>query len=610
MAAVIQVAVFEHDRLVYSRDFGVAVELGRQTDSQEELYSSRQLQAGCWRAVIARLDEDNLSRKHLRLEPAGEGYVRATNLSAKVPVRLPEGGELAAAATREFALPTTLLIGAKMVTVSTPGRRDTLLRTLPAAPSLPAQLSMTTTRFPTLEHSDSVEMEALVRWLQTTMGVLQAAANSSDFFQKAAQAVVDIVGLDFGRVLVYEQGAWRQAAVWAAAHLKPDPRWRPSANVLQQVLKEKRTFWEGPDQTRQALPDSLVGVEVVVASPVLDRQGGVIGALYGERRRDGADVGRKLLSKLEAMLVELLAGGVATGLARIEQEKAAVEADVRFGQFFTPELSRQLHLQPDLLQGRDEEVSLLFCDIRAFSRISERLGPGGTVEWLSDVMGVLSDCVLAHRGVLVDYIGDELLAMWGAPEKQPDHARLACLAALDILSILPALNARWAARMGEPLAVGIGVNTGTSRVGNTGSRHKFKYGPLGPAVNLASRVQGATKYLRTPLLITEMTRAQLDGGFATRRLCRVRVVNIARAVDLFELAPADQPTWLEVRQRYEQALRDFEGGNFRDASRVLGHLLADHPDDGPSLVLTARAINGLVAPDLQDFDPVWELPGK
>src|SRR5208282_6133126 len=100
------------------------------------------------------------------------------------------------------------------------------------------------------------------------------------------------------------------------------------------------------------------------------------------------------------------------------------------------------------------EVSLLFCDIRGFSRISERLGPRGTVQWIGDVMGVLSDCVLAHAGVLVDYIGDELVAMWGAPAAQPEHARLACLAAIDMLKAVPGINERWSSTLKESMALG------------------------------------------------------------------------------------------------------------------------------------------------------------
>jgi len=235
------------------------------------------------------------------------------------------------------------------------------------------------------------------------------------------------------------------------------------------------------------------------------------------------------------------------------------------------------------------------------------------------VMGALSECVLARRGVLVDYVGDELMAMWGAPEEQPDHARLACQAALDMLALLPKLNERWQPVLGEPMAVGIGVNTGVARVGNTGSRHKFKYGPLGHMVNLASRVQGATKYLRSRLLLTDSTQARLGPGFATRRLGKVRAVNMDRPVDLYELVAHGSPGWLEVKARYEEALAEFEQGRFRSATRLLGTLMAQHPDDGPTLVLLARAVNAGTAEPAAvdsvwgapaDFDPVWELPGK
>src|SRR5262249_49932542 len=149
-----------------------------------------------------------------------------------------------------------------------------------------------------------------------------------------------------------------------------------------------------------------------------------------------------------------------------------------------------------------------------------------TVEWIRHVMEVLSECVLEHGGVVVNYIGDELMAMWGAPKEQPDHALLACRAALDMLARLPLLNERWHPVLREPMGLGVGVNSGKAGVGDIGSKAKFVYGPLGNTVNLASRVQGATKYLKTPLLITGATRATLGEEFAVRRLCDVKVVNI------------------------------------------------------------------------------------
>jgi adenylate cyclase len=453
-----------------------------------------------------------------------------------------------------------------------------------------------------------MDPEQLVRWLQAAMGVLQGVAGSHEFFPRAARAVVDLVGLDSGRVLLLERGEWRvQAAEHALGPAGPD-NWRPSRQVLARLVAEKRTFWIGP----QGGPDSgqsLIGVDAVVAAPILNAAGEVIGALYGDRRLIPGIGASAPITRVEALLVELLAGGVAAGLACLEQEQAAVRARVQFEQFFTPELTRQLEAEPDLLRGRDSEITVLFCDVRHFSRYAERLGPARTMEWLGDVMGTLSECVLAQRGVLVDYIGDELMAMWGAPADQPDQARLAASAALDMLAQLPALTQRWAAELGGPMEFGIGINTGTARVGNTGTQRKFKYGPLGNTVNLASRVQGATKYLKAPLLVTRETHARLGGSLAARRVCPVRVVNIAEPVDLYELASSNRPGWAALSAGYEESLDRFERREFASAMRALFQLLTDHPDDGPALVLLSRAIAHRDG-DAAAFDPVWELPGK
>jgi adenylate cyclase len=347
-----------------------------------------------------------------------------------------------------------------------------------------------------------------------------------------------------------------------------------------------------------------------VAAPIRVHQGEVIGALYGDRRGDRMSRTKPLLSRAEAMLVELIASGVASGLYRIEQEKAVLESQAKFAQFFTPELSRQLAAHPDLLNGRDCEVTLLFCDIRGFSRISERLGAARTANWIGEFLQALSESVRAQRGVLVDYIGDELIAMWGAPEDQPDHAQLACQAALDMMAALVKLNEHWEPTLGEPLRVGIGINTGIVWVGNTGSKFKFKYGPLGNTVNLASRVEGATRHLKTTMLITGATKARLDDSFECRRLGRIRVVNIAEPVDIYELTTPGQPNYSGLRVGYERALEAFETKDFRTAVRILGNLVNQFPADGPSLLLIARATNALAEENTAEFDPVWKLDKK
>ncbi len=282
-------------------------------------------------------------------------------------------------------------------------------------------------------------------------------------------------------------------------------------------------------------------------------------------------------------------------------------------QFFPPEVVAQLLDRPELLHtGKTREVTVLFCDIRGFSRVSERLQstPGKMVEWVSAVMEAMSQCVLRHQGVLVDFIGDELLAMWGAPQSQLDHAQRACRAALDMLACLPRLSSEWEGLIGEATAVGIGLNSGPVSVGNTGTKRRFKYGPLGNTVNLASRIQGATKYLKAPALLTEATRVQLGDEFALRRLSNLQVVNIKEPVAVYELTPPDQPSWSELKAAYETALTLFERGpaHLQESANILGTLVPRFGLSGPNLFLMSRILGAMQDP--HTWSGVYVLPGK
>jgi adenylate cyclase len=260
------------------------------------------------------------------------------------------------------------------------------------------------------------------------------------------------------------------------------------------------------------------------------------------------------------------------------------------------------------LDGKDAEISALFCDIRGFSRISEKLGPVRTFDWISAVMEDLSECVQRFEGVLVDYIGDELIAMWGAPVDRDDHAKLACHAAVAMISKLEELSKHWIDELGENIHVGVGISSGIARVGNTGSKRKFKYGPLGNTVNLASRVQGATKHLKSSILITGDTVAHLGPEIERRHLARVRVVNIEQPVDLYELVAVADQDWCQLRDRYEEALGHLERSEFLLATKCLGNLVAEYPNDGPTQLLLSRAVAALISPE--DFDFVWAFESK
>ncbi|HEX6964143.1 MAG TPA: adenylate/guanylate cyclase domain-containing protein, partial [Lacipirellula sp.] len=495
-----------------------AMEIGRQREGEPEPIIRLDHSRGA-RVILAPLSDVELSRSHVELVPLDNGEVRITNLSRTLPVRV-ERQTLSPGESISATPPLLFEFGTFAARVDPPEDDELQLEGLPERTIPPGKRMAPATLRPP---NASFEEETLLRWLETVLGVFQSAASTRDFPEQAAQAAVKIVGLDAAAVLrASPEGRWQVEALHSLAGPSNKQAWAPSQTLLGRVRREQRTFWHvppaGPDT-----PRSLQDVSALVAAPILDGAGEVIGALYGDRRSGGSGGSAPEITEFEAKLVELLASGIAAGLARLKEEQAAIAARVRFEQFFTPQLADQLERDPRLLEGRNAEVTLLFADIRGFSRVSERLGPDRTMAWIQDTMGALSDCVLQYDGVLVDYIGDELMAMWGAPAPQASHAELACLAARQMGEALEAINARWQEELGGPVRLGIGLNSGTARVGNTGSSQKFKYGPLGDVVNVASRVQGATKYLGADCLITGETLAKLPAGLATRRLARVQV---------------------------------------------------------------------------------------
>src|SRR5262249_48581001 len=204
-------------------------------------------------------------------------------------------------------------------------------------------------------------------------------------------------------------------------------------------------------------------------------------------------------------------------------------------QFFSAELVRELERCPDLLEGRDQVVTILVSDLRGFTPLSERLGPQVTCRLIRDMMECMTERIAEQGGVIVDYAGDGILAMWNAPVHQDDHAARACRAALAMLGELGGLNARWQQQAAGALQLGIRLNTGPAQVGNTGCSRRFKYGPHGHTVNLAARVQGACKEVALPLLITQATRDALGDRFVVARAPHVPLAGVKGEVALYEL---------------------------------------------------------------------------
>jgi adenylate cyclase len=333
--------------------------------------------------------------------------------------------------------------------------------------------------------------------------------------------------------------------------------------------------------------------------------------IYGSRSRLSSHHGGGI-GALEAQVVQLLASAAGAGLARQAQEAEATQLRAQFEQFFSPKLARELQKNPRLLEGQEREVTVLFSDLRGFSRLAERLGPRNICKLVGDAMDCFSSRVKEFDGVVVDFAGDGMLAMWNAPADQEDHASLACRAALAMLNDLPTISEAWKETLPAPLSLGIGINTGTALVGNVGSRSRFKYGPFGHTVNLASRVEGATKHLGIPILVTQTTKARIGENFATRRICKARLLGIDEPVDLFELSAEKAPAeWVSRRDAYEKALKLYEEGQWAAACQVIHPLLAAQAGhyDIPSLDLVSRAVECLKSPQ-ERFDPVIEFRTK
>ena len=601
------VFVYHHRQRILATVLNTTLDIGRQREGEPEA-ATRVDHSDTARVIVTPIDDVEVSRSHVALIPEGETSVEVRNLSGSLPVRISPHTTLQPGETTTATIPVLVQFGEYAVRVDPPEDEDALdLEGLPERTVAPGQRA-STAEVTLLTEGATLNEESLLRWLETVLGVFQSAANSRDFPEQAAQAVTRIVQLDTAAMIRFTDDRWYIEAMHSTDSENSDSTWAPSQTLLSKVRTEKRTFRHVPNMGSDT-PRSLQDVTALVAAPILDGEENVIGALYGDRRGTSASGGIPDISPFEAKLVELLATGIAAGLARLKEEQAALAARVQFEQFFTPQLAEQLEQDPKLLEGRDADVTVLFADIRGFSRISEQLGPAKTMALIQDAMGSLSECVLAHDGVLVDYIGDELMAMWGAPVSQPNHATLACRAARQMGETLGDISEQWRSILGEDVRIGIGLNSGVARVGNTGSRQKFKYGPLGGVVNIASRVQGASKYLGADCLVTASTLESLPESLTARRLGRVNVVNIQEPIDLYQLVSHPPENWDERCQRYEQALAALEEENIDEAMALVNVLALDYPDDR-AVASLARRVGEAARPGQQGNTSIWTLPGK
>lgn len=249
------------------------------------------------------------------------------------------------------------------------------------------------------------------------------------------------------------------------------------------------------------------------------------------------------------------------------QEKESKFIQSAFSNYLSPMLLNKLKSNPSLLSlgGEVKEMTIFFSDIRSFTTISEGMPPDKLVILLNRYFTPMAHIVRKNDGMLDKYIGDAIMAFFNAPVDVEDHAKKACLTALEMMAHLKVLNVEFEKEGLMPIDIGIGLNTAKVTVGNMGSDDRFNYTVIGDGVNLASRVEGLNKNYRTHILITEFTYAQLDESFLCRRLEPVKVKGKDTAVTLYELME-NTPHNRELKTAFEKVLEYYEVFDFEKAS--------------------------------------------
>ncbi|MEZ5830555.1 MAG: adenylate/guanylate cyclase domain-containing protein [Dongiaceae bacterium] len=236
-----------------------------------------------------------------------------------------------------------------------------------------------------------------------------------------------------------------------------------------------------------------------------------------------------------------------TGLGYLEERARRQRVVTMFGHYLAPEMVERLQDNPDLLKlgGEVKELTILFCDVRGFTTISEGMqaDPERLTHLVNRILTPLSNCVLAEKGAIDKYIGDCIMAFWNAPLDEPEHALKAARAALAMMDAIALLNRQLAAEGLPGIAVGIGLNTGRCVVGNMGSEQRFDYSALGDSVNLASRLESASKELGVSVVIGPETARQIGDRLPLVLLETIHVKGKRAAIAVHTIAPelTDKP---------------------------------------------------------------------
>ncbi|MBM3576449.1 MAG: adenylate/guanylate cyclase domain-containing protein [Alphaproteobacteria bacterium] len=318
-------------------------------------------------------------------------------------------------------------------------------------------------------------------------------------------------------------------------------------------------------------------------------------------------------------------GGYLFGAVTLWRAETSARRHVRqaFGKFVAPAVVDRLAEHPErlVLGGETRELTVLFSDLRNFSRISEGMSARELTQFMNGYLTPMTDAILEQEGTVDKYMGDAVLAFWNAPLDIDDHPRKAVRAALMMREALNGLNRRRAeaaaaaGHEAQPAAMGLGLHLGPCSVGNMGSIRRFDYSILGDTVNLASRLEGASKAFQTDIVASSAVRDAAP-DFAWIDLGRVRVLGKSEATQVFALAgdsgAAGSDSYVCWRKAHDLMREDYESGRFEVAAERASTLARSVPEPWPALyvALEERYLT-LAREGLQDnWSSVWNLSSK
>jgi adenylate cyclase len=288
-----------------------------------------------------------------------------------------------------------------------------------------------------------------------------------------------------------------------------------------------------------------------------------------------------------------------------------------FSSYVSSDLVDEILRDPDKLKlgGENKKVTLLFSDIRGFTSLSESIPPEMLVSVLNEYLSPMTQIVMEERGTLDKYIGDAVMAIFGAPLDVPDHAIRACQAALSMLKKLGQINNEWRKRNFPSIAIGIGINTGEAIVGNMGANMRFDYTAIGDSVNLASRLEGLNKLYGTEIIISKSTLENLNSSeapFLFRELDVVQVKGKEEPISIFELVNtfSNDTNKTKLVTMFTEALNRYREGKFHEAKEKFTEILRNFPNDTPSALYKERCQEYILHPPPLDWTGVYTAKEK